>query len=367
MSADDVLLPLGRRAWAVIGVLVVTVAVALAAQRLSVLVIAVVLALFPAALLSPLSERVRDSRVPSGVGAILLVLGLLLVFVVPASVFLPMFAAQVGDLEESLSRGLDQLREAVDWSRLPGSPEGPRELIESGVSALASGGVVDQGLAAAQTVVSVSAGLVLLVVTLFFLIKDGPAIGRAFLEAIPGRHRPTASRLGLEAWWTLGAYLRGQLLVALVDAVFIGLGLWLLGVPLALPLAVLVFFGALFPIVGAFVTGLVAVLVALADGGLLIAAATLVLIVVVQQIEGNLLQPVIMGSIVALHPLVIILVVTGGGLLLGVVGAFLAVPAAAIVARIVDHVRGRDPAAGPSMSGAEGSSPEAAGRPAQPS
>jgi putative heme transporter len=353
VEADDALLRLGRRAWALIGLLAVTAVVLLSVQRLSLLVVAVVLALFPAALLSPLSQRLRASRIPDGLGAVLLVLGLLLAFVVPAWVILPMFAAEVSDLQTALSRGLDQLRETVDWSRLPGSPEGPRELISSAVSALASGGLVDQSLAAAQVLLSFGAGLVLLIVTLFFLVKDGSRIGRAVLEAVPAQHRPTAYRLGVEAWWTLGAYLRGQLLVALVDAVFIGLGLWVLGVPLALPLAVLVFFGALFPIVGAFVSGLVAVLVALAENGLLTAVLTLVLIVVVQQLEGNLLQPVIMGSIVSLHPLVIILVVTGGGLLLGVLGAFVAVPLAAILARVVDYLRGRSPAAGPDPPDAE--------------
>lgn len=353
MTGDDGLMLLGRRAWAVIGVVVVAAGVALVAQRVSLLVVAVVLALFPAALLSPLSQRLRDSRVPDALGAVLLVLALLLVFIVPAWVILPMFAAEIPSLEKSVSRGLDQLRSAVDWSQLPGSPQGPRELISSTVSALARGGVVDQSLAAAQTLLSFGAGLVLLIVTLFFLVKDGPRIGWAVLEAVPAAHRATVYRLGVEAWWTLGAYLRGQLLVALVDAVFIGLGLWLLGVPLALPLAVLVFFGALFPIVGAFVSGLVAVLVALAENGLLTAVLTVLLIVVVQQLEGNLLQPVIMGSIVSLHPLVIILVVTAGGLLLGVVGAFIAVPLAAIVARVVDYLRGRHPAAGPDLSEVE--------------
>jgi putative heme transporter len=353
MTGDDGLLLLGRRAWAVIGVLVVAAVAALVAQRLSLLVVAVMLALFPAALLDPLSQRLRDSRIPNGLGAVLLVVALLLAFVVPAWVILPMFAAQVGNLETAVSDGLDQLRDAVDWSLVPGSPDGPRELISSAVSALASGGVAEEGLAAAQTLLAFGAGLVLLIVTLFFIVKDGPRIGRALLEWVPQRHRSTAYRLGVESWWTLGAYLRGQLLVALVDAVFIGLGLWLLGVPLALPLAVLVFFGALFPIVGAFVTGLVAVLVALADRGLLTAFLTFLLIVVVQQLEGNLAQPVIMGSIVSLHPLVIILVVTGGGLLLGVVGAFIAVPLAAIVARVVDYLRGRHPAAGPDLSDAE--------------
>ena len=350
MSAADTLLRTGRRAWAIVGIVAVAALVALAVQRLHVVVIPVVLALFPAALLSPVSRHLRDSRLPSAVGALLVVAGVLLVFVVPAWLIIPMFAEQVPGLQQSVSRGLDELRGAVDWSQLPGNPEGPRDVIQSAVSAVTRAGVLNEGLAAAQSVLAVAVGLVLLVVTFFFLVKDGPRIAAALSEALPSRHRQRVSRLAGEAWWTLGAYLRGQLLVALVDAVFIGLGLWVLGVPLALPLAVLVFFGALFPIVGAFVSGLVAVLVALADRGLVTAVLILALIIVVQQLEGNFVQPVIMGSIVALHPLVVILVITAGGVLLGVVGAFLAVPVTAIVARVVDHLRGRGPAAGPGTS-----------------
>jgi predicted PurR-regulated permease PerM len=347
VSTDERLLHYGRRAWAVVGLGLAAAALLLIGERLRHVLVPVLLALFPAALLSPLAERLRATRLPDALSAVLLVVGLLLVVVVPAWFIAPLFAAQLPALVASVSQVLDELRGAFDWSRLPGSPEGPRDLIERGLDDVVDGGVMDQGLAAATSVVTTLAGLALMLVTVFFLLKDPIRIGNALLEVVPRRFRRDAAQLGSVAWWTLGAYLRGQLIVALVDAVFIGLGLWVLDVPLALPLAVLVFFGGLFPIVGAFVSGLIAVLVALADEGLLTAALTLALIVVVQQLEGNLLQPVILGSIVALHPLVIILAVTAGGYLLGILGAFLAVPLTAIAARIIDHVRGRDIAAGP--------------------
>jgi predicted PurR-regulated permease PerM len=137
------------------------------------------------------------------------------------------------------------------------------------------------------------------------------------------------------------------MVVALVDAVAIGIGLVLLGVPLAMPLALLIFLGGFFPIVGAFVSGLLAVLVALADQGLTTALLVLALVVVVQQAEGNLLEPLILSPVLRLHPFLIILAVTVGGVTYGVLGAFLAVPLTACLARIVDYLRGREPDAGP--------------------
>lgn len=347
MSAEPRLWRVGRSAWAVIGLVALAVLVFYAVQRLHVVVIAFVLALFPAALLSPLSVRLRRLKVPHALSAVGLVLGLLLVFVLPARFVVPLIAEELPALADAVREGLDQLNRVVDWSSLPGSPDGPRQLAEQAFSAVAGGGVLSEGIAAASMAFSFVTGLLLMVVVLFFFLKDGRRIWVAMLELVPRAQRQTVDEMAGQAWWTLGAYLRGQLLVALFDAVFIGLGLWLLDVPLAFPLAVLVFFGGLFPIVGAFVSGLVAVLVALADQGLLTAVLTLVLILVVQQVEGNLFQPLIMSNIVALHPLVIILVVTAGGLLLGILGAFIAVPLTAIAARIVDRLRGREPAAGP--------------------
>jgi putative heme transporter len=150
----------------------------------------------------------------------------------------------------------------------------------------------------------------------------------------PETSRPRLRRAADRSWDTLGSYFRGQLLVALVDAVFIGIGLLILGVPLAVPLAVLIFFGGLFPIVGAVTTGALAVLVALADAGLTTALIVLGLVLLVQQLESNVLEPLILGKAIDLHPIVVLLAITTGAVTLGILGAFLAVPVAAIIGRV---------------------------------
>jgi predicted PurR-regulated permease PerM len=146
-------------------------------------------------------------------------------------------------------------------------------------------------------------------------------------------------------WWTVGAYFRGQLIIAFVDAVVIGLGLVALRVPLALPLALLTFVGGLFPIVGAFVSGLIAVLVALAERGAGVALLVLALILTIQQLEGHILQPMIMSRVTHLHPLLVLVALTVGGTTLGILGAFLAVPVAASVARVIEYLRAEPAAA----------------------
>ena len=148
------------------------------------------------------------------------------------------------------------------------------------------------------------------------------------------------------AWTTLGAYFRGQLLVALVDALAIGVALLVLGVPLALPLAVLIFFGGLFPIVGAVVTGALAVLVAMADAGLTMGLIVLGIVLAVQQLESNVLAPLVLGKATALHPLGVLTSLTAGGILLGVLGAFIAVPIAASLVRAIGYLRDRSAADG---------------------
>jgi putative heme transporter len=352
MSTEPRLLAYGKRAWAVLGIVGVLVVVSWAAQQVSLVLTAFVLALFPAALFSPLAERLRRTRMPNPLTAVLLVVLLVMLFVVPGWLVIPRFVAQAPELADAVLAGLEELESGIDWTILPGNVQRPADLVEQAFNALSDAEVWDRGIAALTAAVNIAIGLVLLLVVVFFCFKDGRRLWQGVLDLLPERHQPRVDLLAQRAWWNLGAYLRGQLLVALFDAVFIGLGLWLLGVPLALPLAVLVFFGGLFPIVGAFVSGGVAVLVALADQGLTTAILTLVLIVLVQQIETNVFQPVIMSNIVAIHPLVIILSITTGALLFGILGAFLAVPVAAITGRIVDELRGRPPAAGPRPSAA---------------
>ena len=146
--------------------------------------------------------------------------------------------------------------------------------------------------------------------------------------------RPAIDRAGRRAWDVLGGFVRGTAQVATIDAVLIGIGLWLLDVPLAFALAVLVFMGSFVPYVGAFFSGLVAVLVAFADGGWELALAVLALVLLVQFVEGTFLQPMIQSRSVHLHPAVVLLAVTAGGSLFGIAGAYLAVPVTAVVAAV---------------------------------
>lgn len=143
------------------------------------------------------------------------------------------------------------------------------------------------------------------------------------------------------AWDTLGTYFRGQLPVGLINAALIGVALLLLGTPPAIPLAVLVFFGGLFPVVGALVAGALAVLVAAAHAGLVMGLVVAGIVIAIEQLEGNVLEPLIHGHAVALHPLVILLSITAGALLLGIFGALIAVPVAASTASVLDYLRGK--------------------------
>jgi predicted PurR-regulated permease PerM len=195
---------------------------------------------------------------------------------------------------------------------------------------------------------------VLALVLCFFFLKDGPRF-------LPWLHTWIGSRTGAHievvadrVWTALGQYVWSQAAVALVDGVFIGLGVWLLGVPFALPIAVLTFFGGFVPIVGAFVAGAIATLVALVSNGVWTAVAVLAIVLVVQQLEGNVMQPILVGRTLKIHAAVVLTSVALGGTLFGIVGAFLAVPAVAVfqvIARYVREQLATDPqAAGPNSN-----------------
>jgi predicted PurR-regulated permease PerM len=173
---------------------------------------------------------------------------------------------------------------------------------------------------------------------LFFLLKDGRAMWAWALQRLPIDHR-LADEVGLASWRVLAAYLRGMAVVAAVDALAIGLGLLLLDVPFVGAIAMLTFFAAFIPTVGAVLAGAVAVFIALADGGWDKALATLALVLLVQQIESNLLQPLIVGRATRLHPLVVFLAITAGAILGGIVGMLLAVPLTAVTVTVAAQLR----------------------------
>jgi len=329
----------GVVAWAILGLVAVVVVAALLVAELRLVVVPLVVALFPAALLTPVVRWLRRRGLPPALAALVVLLGFLVALVGVLAAIGWLVAGELGQVLDTLQSSYDDIRRWVRESfdvRVP-----PLDQLRETAGQWASG---EQGLqaratsAAASTLEAVS-GLLFGLLALFFYLKDGERIARWVASLFPAHARADVMEVERRVWRTLGAYFRGQILIAAVDAVFIGLGLLILGVPLALPLAVLVFLGGLFPIVGAFVAGGVAVLVALADGGAGLGLAVLALNVGVQQLEGNVLEPLIMGRATELHPLAVITAVTAGGVTLGILGAFLAVPVTASVARTVGYLR----------------------------
>jgi predicted PurR-regulated permease PerM len=236
--------------------------------------------------------------------------------------------AGLGDVERWLSStfGLGQ-------SQIGQVVQGAVNQLQSSATSIA--GTVLTGL---TTIANGLIDAVLALVLAFLFVKDGyrflPWMRRQ-VGAGAGEH---LAEVGARAWDRLGGFIRSQAIVGFIDAACIGVGLVIIGVPLALPLAVLTFFGAFIPIVGALTAGALSVLIALVSKGFTTALIVLVLILAVQQIEGNLLQPLVQGKGLGLHAAVIILAVAGGGSVAGIVGAFLAVPVVAVAAEIARYV-----------------------------
>lgn len=300
--------------------------------RLRLVVLPCLLALAGATVLWPLTDRLRARGWRPAPAAFAVLLGAAVVSVGIVTAITPGFADELDDVGVSVREGIGQ---AVGWLT-----DGPLDLsraeVEDAVDDAAAqvrgqGGSLAQGvLSGALVVGEVVAGLLLAVVVLFFLLKDGPAIRSFLLARVPDEHRQRASRAAGAAWSTLGSYLRGIAVVGVVDSLLIGLALWLLGVPLVLPLMVLTFAGAFVPLVGAVTAGGVAALVALVAQGPLVALAVVVVIIVIQQVEGDVLYPLVVGRAIDLHALVVLLVLTAGAVTGGIVGALIAVPAVGV-------------------------------------
>jgi putative heme transporter len=334
---------IGRTSWALIGILLVAVVIGYLLSLVPLVVIPLVLALFPATLLQPVADWLRRIGAPDALAALTsILLGFLLIGAIVGAM-IPLVASQAPELAESAAGGIEELENFLEDGPFGLDIGGVDELLDMAQEQLGEvGEMAPQAFEAAAMAFEAVAGMLLLFVFLFFYLKDGRRLASGLVSTAPRRHRDRVGRLAERSWDTLGKYFRGQMLVALVDAIGIGLGLVILGVPLALPLAVLVFFGGLFPIVGAVVTGALAVLVALADQGLTTALIVAGIVLAVQQLESNVLEPVILGKAIHLHPVVILVAITTGAVTIGILGAFLAVPVAAVISEIVDELRDDD-------------------------
>lgn len=299
----------------------------LVVQRLPLVFIALFVSLLVTSLLAPVADWLTRRRVPRTLAALaamllsLAALAGLLSFIIPRTVSrISEHADTVVRRAQDLARWLSRL--------LPGQQPTLEELFSQGEQWVRRHGqeLVVGAASGLSALVMVLSGALLTLVLVFFFVKDGRDMVGSALSLLPPERRQLAHAAVRGAWRTLSRWVHGTVLVALIDATGIGVGLLVLGVPLALPLALLTFLGAFVPVLGALVAGAVAVLVAWAMVGLQAALITLAIVLAVQQLEGNILQPAIMGHILPLHPAVVLLAVTAGTLLAGVAGAFVAVP-----------------------------------------
>lgn len=324
---------------ATIGVLVLGLAVS------KVLWVPVVVALLLTVLLSPLVEvlvtRARFGRGAASVTAVVLLLAVVAGLVTLAG---RQIATGFEDLWAQTQAGFTELLDSL--------AEGPLQLDRAEVDAYLdqagdqlsanSDSLVSGAISATVTIGHVLAGALVALFTTLFFLKDGALIWAWLVRLVPAPSRLRVHEAGRRGLVTLTAFTRTQILVALIDAVGIGLGALILGIPLAVPLAILVFLASFIPFVGAIATGAIAVLVALVDQGPTTALIMLLVVLAVQQVEGHVLQPLLLGHAVSLHPVAVLLAVTAGSLAAGIVGALFAVPFVATLNTVVLYLHGRD-------------------------
>lgn len=323
----------GLVGWALLGLL----------DRLRVVVFPVVVAGILTVPLATVADGLRRRGVPPAASAALVLAGFLAAGAGAAMLIVPPVAREFDDLGPAVEEAYEDLEAwLVDDAPVEISRERLDELEEQGEDAIrsalsGSGGLV---VRSAVLVVEIVAGLVLSLVLTFFMVKDGPRFQAFALGFVPEDRQQLVRRMAARAWTTLGGYLRGSALLGTLEAAVIGITLVLLGADLVVPVMVVTFLAAFVPFLGAIVAGILAVAVALATVGPGAAGLVAVVALVVQQLDNDLLAPYVFGKALRLHPVVILLAVAAGGALAGLAGAFLAVPATAVVLNVADEARG---------------------------
>ncbi|UPO77260.1 MULTISPECIES: AI-2E family transporter [Arthrobacter] len=336
---------LGHAALRSAQVLLVLILVSLgvfALTRLSLVVIPVLLALILAAAIAPFVNWLRRKGWPGALATGVSFLLLLGVFggLITGIVFA--IRSEWSTLVDQAAAGFNQLYELIQngpFTIDASAIEDARDAVLDFATSSAAGSGAIAGLSAAG---SFATGFLLMAVVLFYFLKDGDRIWAFMLRWFRGERLEKARLSGARTMEVLGSYVRGTAIVAAVDAVCIGAALFILGVPLALPLSVIVFVGSFIPLVGATAAGILAALIALVANGPVVALIVVVVIIAVNQLEGNFLQPVVMGKTLSIHALVILLALTAGTILAGIIGAILSVPIAAVTWAVIKVWTGED-------------------------
>lgn len=353
-NEDEKLLPItlrvaGATGWKIVGVAGGLVVVGLLLWQIQVILVPMLVAFLITVLLEPISNFVQKSRffgrtmgatvaLLAGIG---LVSGLLALASAQIVANFNDLATKAGEgfntLVKWLSEGPLKLDESQITSYTNKITEEATSLLQSNYSQVATG-----ALSVTSSMGSLLTGLAMMLFAVFFFLKDGRAIWQFFLRMTPQKVRSPLNEAAIRGWVTLSLYAKAQVQVAAIDAIGIGLGAWILGVPLALPIGVMVFLGAFIPIVGAIATGAIAVLIALVDSGVVTALLMVVVILVVQQLESNVFYPLLMSQSINLHPLAVLLAVAIGGFAFGIAGAMFAVPIMAFINTVVMYLYGYD-------------------------
>jgi predicted PurR-regulated permease PerM len=329
-------------AWRLILVAILIYGAFRVAMALRLVVLPFIAALLLTALLQPLSARLRRAGLPALLAtwctllvAIVAIAGAVTLAANRVSADYPALAAEVKRTASQLQTSLAGPPFHLRGARLQQLTNQILNYLSQHKTVIA-GTVVTGGRIFLETLT----GLVLMLFISFFLLKDGARIWSWVISGLGREAHRRLSGAGGAAWHVLTNYVRGTTAVAAIHAVFIGLALWLLGVPLLVPLIILVFLAAFIPLIGILVVGALAILVTLATKGWIAAVILVAVFLVENQIEGHLLQPLVVGRAVRLHPLAIILVLAVGGVIAGIPGAIVAVPAAAVITYAWPLLRG---------------------------
>lgn len=315
-------------------VLIVVVIVVFAAIQIKLVVIPVLIALIIASAFRPV-VRGLEKHMPRVLAAILSLLAGLIVLggIITIAVF--QVESQFASLQKSVTSGVNTVADFITDGPLNIGKEQIQSAQKSIVDFVTSAQFGSGALAGVSTAIELITGVVLAVIVLFYFMKDGPLIWAFLIKPFNPVMHAKARRAGVSAVVSLGGYVRGTTIVAAVDAIFIGIALVAVHVPLAIPLAIIVFVSAFIPLVGATAAGIIAGLVTLVTVDLNAAIIVVAAVIVVQQLEGNFLSPVVLGKSLRLHGLVVLLALTAGTILGGIIGTLLSVPTAAVAWAVI--------------------------------
>ena len=339
---------LSELSWRLIAVVAAIALIAYVLWQIRLVVLPLLIAVLLTTLLHPLAQRLRSRGVPNLLATVVVFLGGVGVLAGAIYLIVPAVVDELTDLVASVQAGIGEVGDLLVEGPLGLSQVEAQDAIRAAERRLTDSldSIASGVLSGALLVGEVLAGAVIVLVLLFFFVKDGPLIWGWVTRLFGERGQETAERVGEASWIALSRYVRGVVFVATFDATFIGLALALIGVPLVIPLAVLTFLAAFIPYLGAVTAGAVAALVALVSNGVVAALLVVLAVLVVQATEGNVLYPLIVGRSMHLHPVGILLAVTTGAVVAGIIGAVVAVPIMAVVNAAVPIIRsdaqGRD-------------------------